>query len=140
MVGRDTWIEDLVRGNPAAVDVLMNRGIRCIRCGEPIWGTLEQAALEKGLGAAELDAVIAEINGLSDQADADERDDPDDEDGTDRRDEIEGLDAPDCAYSPHRPDDRDEGNGPESPDHPDAPDAPGGSREGDNPSAQSRRG
>lgn len=41
-------IEKLVERTPAAVTYLSRAGIRCIRCGEPIWGTLEEAAREKG--------------------------------------------------------------------------------------------
>lgn len=47
-VTRDIEIEDLVNILPEAVSYLMNEGIRCLRCGEPIWGTLEDAAKEKG--------------------------------------------------------------------------------------------
>ncbi len=45
----DVLIEDLVRACPRAVVILRNLGIRCVQCGEPIWGTLEQAAREKGI-------------------------------------------------------------------------------------------
>ena len=44
-----TLIEDLVRECPRAVVILRNLGIRCVQCGEPVWGTLEQAAHEKGI-------------------------------------------------------------------------------------------
>ncbi|MBZ0178533.1 MAG: DUF1858 domain-containing protein [Melioribacteraceae bacterium] len=49
-VTRDIEIEDLVNILPESVSYLMNEGIRCLRCGEPIWGTLEDAAKEKGFG------------------------------------------------------------------------------------------
>lgn len=43
----ETLIEDLVRECPEAVTILREFGIRCLRCGEPIWGTLAEAAREK---------------------------------------------------------------------------------------------
>jgi len=57
----DTRIEDLVRECPQAVSILRDFGIRCIQCGEPLWGTLEQAAREKGIEdlAPILDALAA---------------------------------------------------------------------------------
>ncbi len=41
-------IEDLVQEIPESVSYLSKKGIRCVRCGESIWGTLEEAAREKG--------------------------------------------------------------------------------------------
>ncbi len=37
-------IEDLVKQLPESITYLMDNGIRCLRCGEPIWSTLESAA------------------------------------------------------------------------------------------------
>ncbi len=48
MIARDISIEDLIRRVPSAVGYLMEKGIKCIACGEPIWGTLESAARDKG--------------------------------------------------------------------------------------------
>jgi hypothetical protein len=46
----DTQVEDLATEYPEAVGFLTRHGIRCIRCGEPVWGTLgellEEAAIE----------------------------------------------------------------------------------------------
>ena len=42
-------IEDLVTYHPHSVAVLRRFGIRCVDCGEPLWGTLEQAARERGI-------------------------------------------------------------------------------------------
>ena len=36
----DIEIEDLVRYYPRAAGFLTKKGVRCIRCGEPVWGTL----------------------------------------------------------------------------------------------------
>ncbi len=40
MITKDTYIEDMVKEYPQTVTLLMKRGVVCIRCGEPVWGTL----------------------------------------------------------------------------------------------------
>lgn len=62
MIHRDMQIEELVRVYPPAVRYLMKHGIRCIACGEPLWGTLAEAAAEKGFGDAEIDGFVRELN------------------------------------------------------------------------------
>ena len=62
MINKDILIEDLVREYPDSVHFLMEKGIKCIACGEPIWGTLEDAAVEKGFTAAQIEALVAELN------------------------------------------------------------------------------
>ena len=57
VVTKDTTIEELVESVPGAVKYLMEQGIRCIICGEPIWGTLEEAAEEKDSFTVELKSV-----------------------------------------------------------------------------------
>lgn len=46
-VSRESIIEDLVNEHPDSITFLMEKGIRCLRCGEPIWGTLGSAMDEK---------------------------------------------------------------------------------------------
>ncbi|HEY9113073.1 MAG TPA: hypothetical protein VIN10_00145 [Bacteroidales bacterium] len=62
---RDIQIEDLVEQFPFSVRYLMEKGIRCIMCGEPVWGTLEEAAREKNFSDAEIDAFVKEMNGIA---------------------------------------------------------------------------
>ena len=57
-------IEELVEILPDAVTYLSKKGIRCIACGEPIWGTLEEAAREKGFSDGDLEGIFTELNGL----------------------------------------------------------------------------
>jgi iron-sulfur cluster repair protein YtfE (RIC family) len=45
----DITIEELVRQRPEASSVLRRFGIVCVQCGEPVWGTLREAAAEKGI-------------------------------------------------------------------------------------------
>lgn len=55
----DISIEELVRQMPEASAILRRFGIVCIQCGEPVWGTLRQAAAEKGI--ADLTEVLASL-------------------------------------------------------------------------------
>ena len=57
-------IEDLVRELPKSVGYMMEKGIKCIACGEPIWGTLESAAKEKGFSDEEIDEITKELNAM----------------------------------------------------------------------------
>ncbi|RMF69509.1 MAG: DUF1858 domain-containing protein [Calditrichaeota bacterium] len=58
---KDILIEDLVRAYPAAVKFLMDKGIKCIACGEPIWGTLADAAREKGFSEEAIDDLVSRL-------------------------------------------------------------------------------
>jgi hypothetical protein len=64
MIDKKITIEELVNDYPFSVKYLMDKGIRCLRCGEPIWGTLESASLEKGFNEPEIDVFVKEINEL----------------------------------------------------------------------------
>lgn len=65
MISKDIQIEDLVENYPFSVKYLSEKGIRCIACGEPIWGTLEEAAKEKGFDDEKIEFFIAELNQMS---------------------------------------------------------------------------
>ncbi len=62
MITKDITIEALVEEYPLSIEFLSRRKIRCIRCGEPIWGTLEEAAREKNYNDAEIEEIVAELN------------------------------------------------------------------------------
>lgn len=61
-ISKDITIEELIEEKPSSIDYLKDKGIRCIRCGEPVWGTLEEAAEEKGFGAADIDGFVKDLN------------------------------------------------------------------------------
>ena len=61
-ITRNITIEDLVSLKPAAVTYLSKKGIRCIACGEPIWGTLEEAAKEKNFSDDEIERFVSDLN------------------------------------------------------------------------------
>jgi methionine synthase II (cobalamin-independent) len=58
-------IEDLVDNYSFSVRYLMEKGIRCIMCGEPIWGTLEEAARDKGFTGQQIDNFVSEMVDLA---------------------------------------------------------------------------
>ncbi len=59
-------IEELIEQVPASVRYLSEKGIRCLRCGEPIWGTLEEAAQEKGFSDRNIAEFVVELNRMAD--------------------------------------------------------------------------
>jgi len=65
MITKTIQIEDLVEDYPFAVLFLKDNGIRCIMCGEPIWGTLEEACKEKGFSDKKIEEIINELNKLA---------------------------------------------------------------------------
>jgi len=65
-ITKDITIEELTEELPASVKYLMKEGIRCIVCGEPIWGTLEEAAKEKGFNDNDIERFVKELQELAD--------------------------------------------------------------------------
>jgi len=64
-ITKEILIEELVDTYSFSVRFLMEKGIRCIMCGEPIWGTLEEAAKEKGFSDEVIDKVVVELKELA---------------------------------------------------------------------------
>lgn len=62
---RTMYIEDLVRELPASVRYLRDKGIKCLECGEPVWGTLEDAARGKGFTDEDIDRFVDDLNQLA---------------------------------------------------------------------------
>jgi hypothetical protein len=48
-VSLDTQIEELVEHFPESVGFLSRNGVRCIRCGEPLWCSLGELLKEEGI-------------------------------------------------------------------------------------------
>ncbi len=42
-------VEELIERHPRAVSFLMDRGIVCMKCGEPVWATLGELIAGKGM-------------------------------------------------------------------------------------------
>ncbi len=71
-ITKDILIEELVDNYPFSVRYLMEKGIRCIMCGEPIWGTLEEAAEEKGFDDDAIQNFVDEMNKLAEKGGGDD--------------------------------------------------------------------
>jgi hypothetical protein len=50
---------------PDAVGYLMQNGIKCIACGEPIWETVESAVKNKGFSDKEVETFVIDLSKLS---------------------------------------------------------------------------
>lgn len=66
-ISKDIYVEELVDNYPFAVRYLMEQGIRCIMCGESIWGTLDEAAKEKGFSDADIERFIEEMKQIAEK-------------------------------------------------------------------------
>ena len=63
-ITKDITIEELVETIPSSVKYLMEKGVKCIACGEPIWGTLEDAAKEKGFSDSDIESFINDLENI----------------------------------------------------------------------------
>jgi hypothetical protein len=50
---------------PASIGYLMEKGIKCFACGEPIWGTLGGVAKEKGFADVQIREFIRDLNQMT---------------------------------------------------------------------------
>lgn len=66
-ISKTIEIEDLITNFPFSVKYLFDKGIKCIACGEPIWGSLEEAALEKGYNQEQIDGFVDELNKMAEK-------------------------------------------------------------------------
>lgn len=56
----DVNVEELVEAYPKAVGFLADRGIVCIRCGEPYWGSLRDLARTRNLDG-QIEAIATDL-------------------------------------------------------------------------------
>jgi len=66
VIDENVRIEELVEAMPVAVRILAEKGIVCIRCGEPYWGTLKELAAEKGI--TELGPILEALREAANEA------------------------------------------------------------------------
>ena len=64
-ITKKTSIEDLITMLPNSVTYMMDKGIKCLACGEPVWGTLESESKRKGFTEADIGKFVRELNALS---------------------------------------------------------------------------
>ena len=56
-INPDISVEELIDHYPASTAFLIERGLPCIVCGEPVWGNLRELALDKKFSEAEITAL-----------------------------------------------------------------------------------
>jgi hypothetical protein len=71
LITADIDVEELVAAHPKASGYLAERGIVCIRCGEPYWGTLRELAAIKNL-ENQIDDIVADLIVYLEEAASDE--------------------------------------------------------------------
>ena len=71
-ITKEITIEDLTDDYSFSVNYLSKKGIRCIVCGEPIWGSLEEACEEKGFTEEDIVKVVEELNSMIGQENIEE--------------------------------------------------------------------
>ncbi len=64
MITADIKIDELVRQYPDAVKFLIQKGLPCVVCGEPFWGSLAELAQQKGFDDSQIEALVTEFNEL----------------------------------------------------------------------------
>jgi len=64
-INEDTTIEEIVQAYPELIKPLMQYGIKCVICGEPIWGTIKENAEEKGI--KNLKEILVDLNKIIDK-------------------------------------------------------------------------
>jgi hybrid cluster-associated redox disulfide protein len=55
----ETTIEEILEKFPKTVKIFMDMGIPCLVCGEPLWGTIREAASRYSV---DLDEILVRIN------------------------------------------------------------------------------
>ncbi len=63
-ITKDITIAELINEKPVSVKYLMDKGIKCIACGEPVWGTLESASKNKGFRDEDIEQFVKDLNEL----------------------------------------------------------------------------
>ncbi len=65
MISENTSFEELLEEIPESVAYLMEKGIKCFACGEPVWGTLGEVSRAKGFTEEQIAGFITDLNGMA---------------------------------------------------------------------------
>ncbi|MDI3516437.1 MAG: hypothetical protein PWP37_977 [Thermotogota bacterium] len=57
-------MSEIAERYPYLIDFLLKKGIKCIVCGDVLWGTLGEEAKRQGFTDEQLDEIIREANEL----------------------------------------------------------------------------
>ena len=61
-VFKETQIEEMLLAYPEANRFFLEKGMRCLQCGEPYWGSVESFLNEQGMDPAGMVRFIKELN------------------------------------------------------------------------------
>ncbi|MEA2103770.1 MAG: DUF1858 domain-containing protein [Candidatus Cloacimonadota bacterium] len=59
---KNMWIEEILDKYPRAQEFLSRKGIVCVMCGEPVWGSLEEQMEDKDFSTEKMDTIVQELN------------------------------------------------------------------------------
>ena len=59
---RTTSVEELLEVHPSAAGFLVHHRVVCFVCGEPVWGTIEDALRRSGKQESEIDGFMELLN------------------------------------------------------------------------------
>ena len=54
-------VEGLLEQYPRATGLLLQHGVPCLVCGEPVWGTLHEVLTKHGKAPADIVAIIDDL-------------------------------------------------------------------------------
>jgi hypothetical protein len=57
-----TPVEVVLDEHPAASSWLLERGVVCLRCGEPFWGSLGELLANKGYSSVQIEEIVGRLN------------------------------------------------------------------------------
>lgn len=61
----DRPVEDLIGEYPSLVKFLIEKGLPCVVCGEPFWGSLRELAETNGWSREEFESLLTDFAAIS---------------------------------------------------------------------------
>jgi Ni,Fe-hydrogenase I small subunit len=61
-ITKDVLIEELVARYPGSVSFLIGKGLPCVVCGDPFWGSLSELARQNGWTEDRIESLVEEFN------------------------------------------------------------------------------
>lgn len=63
-ITEDTYIEELLQSRPEVQRLLLDEGVRCVCCGEPVWSNLGELLRGHGKNDKDIKRLVKRINEL----------------------------------------------------------------------------
>jgi len=65
LISEEIQVEDLIGNYPDALKILLEFNLRCIICGEPVWGNLGELIRDHKLSAQDTEKLLSRLRTLS---------------------------------------------------------------------------